>query len=110
MAERLTGLIRVDCAEVQGEGSYLMLRKLTYGEMRDILARGSGEKATVPFSEIAQHIPEWDWVNAKGEPLPAPSKDATVFEYLTDEEREFVSHAFFTGGKSKADSKNLESG
>lgn len=107
MAQRLTGKIKVDTSSVQGEGSYLMLSALTLGEMRAIIERQDGEGAVrVPYAEIAPHITEWNWVNIKGEPLPFPSVDPGVLDFLTDEERQFVSRVFFSGGRTEQDSKN----
>jgi hypothetical protein len=111
MAQRLTGKIRVDTSSVQGDGSYLTIAVMTLGEMRALVERQGGDgNISVPYAEIAPHILEWDWVNAKGEPLPAPATDPSVLDYLTDDERKFISHVFFSGGRNETDSKNSESG
>lgn len=111
MAQRLTGKVRVDSSSVQGADSFIELRALTLGEMRELLEKSNGEgKVTLPYSEIAQYVTDWNWVDGNGKPLPVPSTDATVFDWLTPEERDFISVAFFSGGRTKADSKNSESG
>ena len=111
MAERLTGKVHVDSASVQGADSFIELCALTLGEMRVLLEKSNGEgKVSLPYSEIAPYITAWNWVGGDGKPLPVPSTDATIFDWLTPEEREFVSVAFFSGGRTKEDSKNSESG
>ena len=90
MAKRQS-TFRVDSAEIQGEGSYVVLRHIPYG-----LVSAAGRKATqdavTPEEEdefvrdlIAKGVVEWDWVDDEGTPLPTPAAGLDLDELLAHE-------------------------
>lgn len=88
MAQRITTK-KVLSDEVQGEGSYVLLRALPY-EM--VTKRAGMDPTDMPsvlgFNEefVAAVVADWNWVNDEGELLPLPARviDLVVpeFEFL----------------------------
>lgn len=130
MARRKTTK-RVDSEEVQGEGSYVVLRRLTVEETaermdlidaREIAERKAeaGEKLTGGERELidepsgaryretiryyGDHIIAWDWADENENPLPLPSDDASVVDGLTNDEAAFLARVL--AGGSEEEEKN----
>lgn len=81
--------VRVDCEEVQGAESYVLLRKITVADHREL------RKPEVTFDSggkeiLARLILGWNWVWEDGSPMPLPSADPTVMDRLTDHEAGFL--------------------
>ena len=91
MAERQE--VRVPSEAVQGSGSWVKLRPLTFGEVRRIDGLDSAEAA------VRAHTLDWNWVDEGGRPLPPPT-DAAVWEQLTRDEFWFLFEAL-TGRKER---------
>lgn len=72
-------LKRVDCKAVQGDGAYMVLKPLTFGERRENMS----------VDALMQRVVEWNWVDWDEEPLPLPHDDVAR-ESLTDSEVEFI--------------------
>lgn len=76
---------RVFSDQVQGEGSYVVLRRLPYSRARDaaLMADDAGVKAEAEYTQqmIVDGVVEWDWVDDAGELLPLP-RDAKEFDDL----------------------------
>ncbi len=86
---------RVDSSKVQGEGSWVELRKFTVEEALEAkaaLEKGNIDLLTFNLRLIASHIVNWNWVNEKGEPLPLPSENG-VMEHLLQDEVIFLAEA-----------------
>ena len=84
--------VRIDSEAVQGEGSFVVLRRLTVGEIKHV--RKSAEDSFELTEEMVRdHIVEWNWADEEGNPLPQPAKDPTVFESVTDEELSWLAKA-----------------
>lgn len=94
--------LKIDAAAVQGDGAYVIMRPLTYGESKDVRRRSPhmNEEQKLAYSEdlIATHVIAWNWVNDVGEPLPLPSQNQTVLHLLTVDEIGFLSNALNGGG------------
>ena len=101
MPERVNKKFRkVDSAEVQGEGSWIIIRNLGF----DIL---SGQKDSGLLSELQAADSnmdlayravkaicyEWNWVDDNGKPFPQPKDDPEVFDELTVKEQWFILQA-----------------
>ena len=91
MAKRLSSIIRVDTAAVQGEGSYARIRRMNVEEMRK--CRQTANDKEQPFNAfeagvqlLRDHVIDWDWVGDDGKPLPFPDSNPEVIEVLTDDE------------------------
>jgi hypothetical protein len=112
MAER-QGKVRVESDEVQGKGSFVVVRRLSYGQKRAatrMVARAAG--GTIPTDLKAEgltidaeylndndaftgqllqeNVLEWNWVDFDGNPLRLPKDDPGVIDQLTDDEVEFL--------------------
>jgi hypothetical protein len=112
MAER-QGKIRIESVDVQGEGSFVVVRRLSYGQKRmatQMVARAAG--GTIPTDIKAEgltintayledndkftgqllreNVLEWNWVDFDGNPLRLPKDDPAVIDQLTDDEVEFL--------------------
>lgn len=102
---------RIATEALQGEGSYVVLRRPTHGEIKQTAAlrrkvrddflkaleaySKNGQKGERPeldeialnLQELASYVVEWNWVDDKGVALPVPTKeDWSVMYQLTDEE------------------------
>lgn len=84
--------LRVSCEPVQGEDSYVVLRRITLGEAKKFRTL-DGTPDFDRMSFLAPHILDWNWVDDDGEPLPLPSTDSTVLDVLTDAEVAFLVNA-----------------
>lgn len=78
--------------DLQGENSYVIMRRMTVGEIRSISSdRPDGATAIEVSAEIlSTHVTEWNWVDDDGEPLPSPAGNVEVLNRLTDEEFQFL--------------------
>jgi hypothetical protein len=106
MPERINKLLtRVDSAEVQGEGSYVLMKAPTIGDIREGQLPDTADKmANMDFavSLLSKLVQEWNWVDDDGNPLPAPS--AAVINGLPYAEIKFLMDALDLEGL--ADQKN----
>ena len=107
---------RVDSAEVQGDGSYVVIQSPGFDVLGDLLSvanivgdkgkpdeldlsKISGETMQAIFGLLEKTVVEWDWVNDNGDPLPQPREDPEVIRReLSQEEQTFlVAHLDFGG-------------
>ena len=79
MPERLNKLLkRIDSADVQGDGSYVMMKAPTIGDIRDgALPDTTDRAANMDFAVnlLGKLVKEWNWVDDNGDPLPQPNED-----------------------------------
>lgn len=90
------GAVRVDSTAVQGEGAYVVLRKLTVGEiktMRNEAGKEDADTFTLSDDIIRARIVEWNWCDESGAPLPQPREHPEVCDSLTDDEFAFLAEA-----------------
>jgi hypothetical protein len=111
MAQR-QGTVRVDAAAVQGEGAFVVVRKLGYAQKQQatrMMAEACGGKLPqkIEGTDVAitseflagndaftrdlltSNVIEWNWVDDAGKPLALP-REAGVIETLTDDEVTFL--------------------
>ncbi len=104
MSERLTATRRVPSDDVQGEGSFVVMRNLTVAEATDFIKSASGNAVEIRADFLAGKVVEWNWVNDEGAPLAQPSEDAEVLRSLTlPEQAWLVAHLF---ARPEAERKN----
>lgn len=114
MAQR-QGFVRVDSAEVQGEGSFVVVRKISYAQRQatsrllatlyggqvpqnavDLAAQGPISLAVLDGSDalaremVVGNVVAWNWVDDAGEPMPLPGIEPRVMDWLTEEEVKFI--------------------
>lgn len=89
--------IRINAESVQGEDAYIVLRRLTVGEIRQAMAAPDSEDAITSFGRALKmyhdHVAEWNWVDDDGNPLPQLADDPDVVDKLTDAEILFLGRA-----------------
>jgi hypothetical protein len=82
MAERKNKLQRrIDSSEIQGEGSFVVMRAPTLNDIRDnVLADLTDKKASIDFSItlLGRLVESWNWVDDEGNALPQPSEEVIV--------------------------------
>ena len=92
---------RISSEAVQGEGSYVVLKKLTVGMWKELRTQANSPDAdstthmNIDLETIRDHVVEWNWVGDDGEPWPVPSQDESVLETLTIDEKSFLIGALF---------------
>jgi hypothetical protein len=101
--------VRVKSDEVQGPDSFVVVRRMTVGETKEIMRATAGREAGLDtYSEnglwVADHVVEWNWTDGEGQALPFPKNDATVIDRLTNEELAFLNQAIV--GRNEAERKN----
>lgn len=100
MTKRLTQKYRrVDSAEVQGEGSYVVFASPTFddvAEFSNLIFSENGKAATdseavkLVTPMLKRFVTGWDWVDDEGNPLPNPQERPEVIDGLTMEEQSFL--------------------
>ena len=100
MARKLTH--RHDSKAVQGEGTWVELRKLTMGEMKRI-GQDVDAEGNIPFSErkIRECVTAWNWTDEDGNALPIPSEDEAVLDALTSDEFDYLCKCIVGAGDRK---------
>lgn len=96
--------------EVQGEGSWVKIRRLTVGQQAMFrAAMTDAEKSVISINDerlnrltkatmvidaqkkiLQQNVIEWNWVDDDGAVLPLPARQPEVLDMLTDEEFLFL--------------------
>lgn len=88
--------VRIDSSEVQGEGSFVMVKSPSWGLLRKAqkMTASGADAATVgiEFAEemVRETVMAWNWTDDADLPLPTPVEDKTVVERLTAEEVSFL--------------------
>jgi hypothetical protein len=111
---------RIASDEVQGEGSYVTLRAMSYGFVRDAGRQAVFDSDGKPRTDasldeqlkvfdklIIDSIVEWNWVDDKGEPLPVPTVSDDLDRLMNTEIKFLMDHIKLRGDK---DTKNSVSG
>ena len=81
-------VVKVDASKIQGEGAYILWRRITWGERKQI--QESNKQGTLdPMQIVIDYLDEWNWVDNDGNPLPIPSTLDDLND-LYDEELEFL--------------------
>ena len=79
MPKRINKLLRkIDSSEVQGDGSYVMMKAPTIGDIREgTIPDKSDNAASTEYAVflLGRLVKEWNWVNDNDEPLPQPNPD-----------------------------------
>lgn len=90
---------RVSSESVQGVGSWVSVRVVTFGESKRISAEAAAAEgnqgAQIELTErlVREHLVDWSWCGDDGQLLPLPSADPTVLDMLTIEEISFLGSA-----------------
>lgn len=80
--------VKVDASSVQGEGAFILWRRITWGE-RKALQETAKEGKLQPLEVLVTYLEDWNWVDGNGDPMPLP-KTVEELDPLFDEEIEFL--------------------
>ncbi len=102
--------VRVSSEEIQGEGSYVVLRYMKFGLVLEAMEKTEGKSNPKDEKEytlklLRDAVVEWNWVDDNGAPLPLPSEGLEIESLLTNEVVWLVEQVT---GREKA--KNSKSG
>lgn len=87
-------VIRVNSEEVQGEGSFVLVKRMTWDDAEILLADGEGkDQREVAKEFLPRLILDWDWVDDNDQPLPKPREDPEVIKRLLLPELNFLLRA-----------------
>lgn len=85
--------VKVDSSAIQGEGSFVEFRRLTWGERKDIIQKigelQGAEYSTFIVEFMLGQLCNWNWVDKDGKPLPLPT-DEDELNKLYPEESDFL--------------------
>ncbi|MFA6271163.1 MAG: hypothetical protein WC657_08220 [Candidatus Paceibacterota bacterium] len=80
--------IKVDASSIQGEGAYILWRRMTWGERKQVQQEAKDDKLD-SIQLIVNHLAGWNWRDADGNDFPLPKTEAD-FEQMYDEEITFL--------------------
>lgn len=100
MAKRRS-ISREKCFAVQGEGSWVKIRKLSFGQVAKIQNMDEDEMSKEAETEmlmelVKTQVVEWNWVDDDGEPMSIPS-ELEDFNAMTAEEFNFLLNIILDG-------------
>lgn len=85
----------VETPELQGEDSWIKIRDLNYGYVKQLQKEMAGMKPEEQVKKndelIRKVVVDWNWVDDDDQPLPTPKDDETVVDRLTANEVLFIS-------------------
>jgi len=83
---------------VQGDGSWVEMRKMTVAEMRKV-EEHIDQEGNYEYSirKIEENLVKWNWADEEGQELPLPKNDPTVLDGLTAEEFNFLCRCLVGG-------------
>ena len=88
---------RIDSAEVQGEGSFVVVKSPGFADMKgfDVSGAEDDEKKAVEMllPLLGALVHDWDWVDDDDNPLPLPEADPDVINRLCFQEQLFLTKA-----------------
>lgn len=95
MAKKTTKLFTYKSEEIQGEGSFVTMRKPSWGMMRKATAEIEGkseqEAGLAMMNDLLPGlITAWNWTDVEGELLPLPKDRPEVIDDLEVEEVMFL--------------------
>ena len=94
MVERKNKGFRIDCEEVQGEGSYLVLSRPRYEHIKGLRNELEGDAFENALNIVSMLFVEWNWVDDFDQPLPTPKDDPDIFSKLPLTEQNFLVNQF----------------
>ena len=127
MPQRINTL-RFDTSDVQGEGSYIIVRSMTMGEVVDFQRRAMRDRRPLPklrawldrvfrrtqtaaeqgradAVQTLGFVRGWNWVDDDGKPLPLPADDPGVIDRLVIEELTCIANCV-NGRRQSEERKN----
>lgn len=104
MAKR-QNVMRLDSAHVQGEDSWVEVRRPTVGERLESLSKEQGLDGRFLFDsnsqEVCTFVIAWNWVDDEGQPLPTPKDQPDIYKALTTDEISFLLEAVWGSASTR---------
>jgi len=93
---------KVDSTDVQGEGSFVIIKAPTLEHVKSVQASGVDEGSVNFGIELLKSLViDWNWVDDDDNPLPKPTDDANVIDRLPIQELTFLINALDMAGLAK---------
>lgn len=88
-------VFKVDSEEVQGEGSFVIVRRMTWDDAEYLFSEENTEtdQRAIAAEFLPKLIVDWDWVDDNDNPLPKPKEDPSVIKRLPLAELNFLLRA-----------------
>ena len=82
---------------VQGEGSWVEVKEVRWGERKAMRKIADGDQASDALDDqiIRDHVAAWNWVDDADKELDLPSVQPSVIDDLTVQEKGFLISAIF---------------
>jgi hypothetical protein len=79
--------VKIKSDEVQGEGSFVIFRRLTFGQTREFgpLLKDENKYVEGVNALLTACVAEWNWVDDAGKPLALPSEGLDLNTLANDE-------------------------
>jgi len=85
---------KVESDQVQGEGSYVIIRTPTLEDVRNLWDAGIEDGSSeFGFKMLEKIVIDWNWVDDEGKPLPNPIENPSMIEHLPIQELVFLLNA-----------------
>lgn len=99
-------LIKIESDEVQGPGSFVMIKPPKWGAIRTAMQLSNEDIAGYSDGFIAGTVESWNWTDDEGAPLLSPSQRPDVVEDLTFDEVRWLLKAIPTAAIAAANRGN----
>lgn len=87
-------VIRVPSDDVQGEGSHVVIKRMTWEDAEILMQDGEDrDQREIAKEFLPRLIIDWDWVDDDDKPLPKPKDDPDVIKRLPLAELNFLLRA-----------------
>ena len=84
---------KIDTTEIQGPGSFVIAKLLTWDELKELQALTAEQTEERAPSFLVDKVLDWNWTGDNDEPLPSPAIDPSVIGKLTIPEVIFLVRA-----------------
>lgn len=84
---------KIDTTAVQGEGSFVIAKALTWDELKELQSLDAEQTEERAPGFLAEKVLDWNWTGDNDELLPSPAVDPTVVGKLTIPEVIFLVRA-----------------
>lgn len=84
---------KIDTAPIQGEGSFVIAKPLTWDELKELQSLDAEQTELRAPGFLVDKVLDWNWTGDDDKPLPSPAVDPTVVGKLTIPEVIFLVRA-----------------
>lgn len=84
---------KIDTTPVQGEGSFVIAKPLTWDELKELQSLDAVATEERAPGFLVDKVLDWNWTGDDDKPLPSPARDPSVIGKLTISEVIFLVRA-----------------